>query len=176
MNCSSHSDQRLLYLTFDDGPHPQTPNVLDVLKETGVKATFFVNNIHLEETGMHYDGALTEEQSQANQASLARIVIDGHKLADHSYNHISLDKPPADCAPRCMNPPAEWYTEVHNPPAHCYTKCTNAPKSRRIVTLGATMRRRIVAPRCTIPPADCYTKCTMRRRFVETVKGLGVGV
>ena len=69
---------------------------------------------------------------------------------------------------RCNNPPAEWYTEVHNPPADCSTECNNAPKSRRIGTLGATMRRRIVAHRCTIPPADCYTECTIRRMFVET--------
>ena len=35
--------ERAVYLTFDDGPIPEaTPFILDVLKEHGVKATFFM--------------------------------------------------------------------------------------------------------------------------------------
>src|ERR1700712_2165836 len=35
-------EENIMYLTFDDGPHPQaTPFVLDQLKEYNAKATFF---------------------------------------------------------------------------------------------------------------------------------------
>lgn len=38
------ADGNILYLTFDDGPHPEaTPFVLDALKEYNAKATFFVS-------------------------------------------------------------------------------------------------------------------------------------
>lgn len=41
-NCLKHIDEKVLYLTFDDGPSPNTPKILDILNEEGVKATFFV--------------------------------------------------------------------------------------------------------------------------------------
>ena len=35
--------EKKVALTFDDGPHPkQTPQILDILKEYGVRATFFM--------------------------------------------------------------------------------------------------------------------------------------
>ena len=37
-----------LYLTFDDGPNAGTPEVLDVLRKHGVRATFFINSNNLE--------------------------------------------------------------------------------------------------------------------------------
>lgn len=38
------SNEKIAYLTFDDGPTKlATPNVLDILKEENVKATFFCN-------------------------------------------------------------------------------------------------------------------------------------
>lgn len=35
---------KVVYLTFDDGPSPNTPRIIDILNENGVKATFFVKN------------------------------------------------------------------------------------------------------------------------------------
>lgn len=59
-----------VYLTFDDGPSwNTTPVILDVLKEEGVKATFFV---------IHHEG--TDDL-------LRRIVEEGHTLALHTYSH-----------------------------------------------------------------------------------------
>jgi peptidoglycan/xylan/chitin deacetylase (PgdA/CDA1 family)/glycosyltransferase involved in cell wall biosynthesis len=61
-----------LCLTFDDGPHPEyTPHVLDVLREQGVQATFFVVGKNVEK-----------------YADLTgRILQDGHTLGHHSFNH-----------------------------------------------------------------------------------------
>lgn len=64
-----YPDKKLVYLTFDDGPSEYTDEILDILSEYNVKATFFV----LAKEG--YD-----EQYK-------RIVEEGHTLALHSYTH-----------------------------------------------------------------------------------------
>lgn len=64
-------------LTFDDGPHPlTTPLLLGALKRADVKATFFVVG----------DGLKLYPQLAK------RIEQDGHKLANHSEQHINLTK------------------------------------------------------------------------------------
>ena len=60
-----------VYLTFDDGPSYITDDVLDVLAEYGVKATFFVVG--------HTD--------QKSKDRYKRIVDEGHTLGIHSYSH-----------------------------------------------------------------------------------------
>lgn len=64
-------DGRKIYLTFDDGPSSYTDEILDILKEYDVKATFFVV------------GKTDEESIAAYQ----RIVKEGHTLGMHSYSH-----------------------------------------------------------------------------------------
>lgn len=65
----------VVYLTFDDGPHPTyTPQVLDVLARHGARATFFVV------------GSMAERRPLLIQ----RIAHEGHTLANHSWNHESL--------------------------------------------------------------------------------------
>lgn len=64
--------QRHLYLTFDDGPHPEhTPPLLDLLAEHGAKATFY----------------LIGKQAEANPGLARRIADEGHTLGNHSYSH-----------------------------------------------------------------------------------------
>ncbi|MFS0554327.1 exo-beta-N-acetylmuramidase NamZ domain-containing protein [Brevibacillus sp. 179-C9.3 HS] len=65
------SSEKIAYLTFDDGPSPVTPRVLDTLKEHQVKATFFI-------VGREVPG---------HEAILKRIVAEGHALGGHSYSH-----------------------------------------------------------------------------------------
>ena len=61
----------VIYLTFDDGPSTSiTPHILDVLKEKGVKATFFVINY-----------------SDANAYLVKREVEEGHAVGIHGYSH-----------------------------------------------------------------------------------------
>ena len=59
-----------VYLTFDDGPGPYTNEILDILNEKGVKATFFV---------------VADDYTYSDE--LNRIVREGHTLAMHSMNH-----------------------------------------------------------------------------------------
>ncbi len=64
-------------LTFDDGPNAATtPKVLDILKAHGIHATFFIN-------GMRVKG-------QAERDVLARMLAEGHILANHSQEHLNL--------------------------------------------------------------------------------------
>ena len=60
-----------VYLTFDDGPSARTAEVLDILRENGVKATFFV----------------TGQTSELAQEMMRRIVNEGHTIAIHTYSH-----------------------------------------------------------------------------------------
>ncbi len=64
-------------LTFDDGPHPRyTPQILDILKEYGVNATFFSVGSNAE-----------------NYPSLIRrIHEEGHELGNHTHNHFHVAK------------------------------------------------------------------------------------
>lgn len=62
-------------LTFDDGPGPSTPALLDVLAAAGVRATFFVLGCNLER---RRDVAL-------------RIAREGHVLGNHTYSHARPD-------------------------------------------------------------------------------------
>lgn len=62
-------------LTFDDGPHPQgTPAILEVLRERGAIATFF----------------LAGEQVALRPALVAEIVAAGHRVELHCYQHRNL--------------------------------------------------------------------------------------
>ncbi len=59
-------------LTFDDGPHPQgTPTVLEILREHGAVATFF----------------LAGEQVARRPALAAEIVAAGHRVELHCHRH-----------------------------------------------------------------------------------------
>lgn len=62
---------RRVYLTFDDGPSQNTEKILDILAETGVKATFFV----------------VGRQDEYSMAMYQRIVQEGHSLGMHSFSH-----------------------------------------------------------------------------------------
>lgn len=59
---------KVVYLTFDDGPGPRTPELLDILKKYNVKATFFVVNTKYIST-------------------IKRAAQEGHTIAIHSTTH-----------------------------------------------------------------------------------------
>ena len=70
-NLAREGDVHQVYLTFDDGPSDQTNEILDILDDYGVKATFFVNG----------------REDEASIAAYKRIVEEGHTIAMHSYSH-----------------------------------------------------------------------------------------
>ncbi len=68
------SSEKVIYLTFDDGPTSEvTPFVLDLLKKYNAKATFFLvgNNVN------------------SNPHLVQEIAQNGHAIGNHTQNHVS---------------------------------------------------------------------------------------
>lgn len=73
---NEYSNEKIAYLTFDDGPDDRnTPIILDILKNYGIKATFYVC------------GNMVEAYPEV----LKRIYVEGHAIGNHSYNHNYKD-------------------------------------------------------------------------------------
>lgn len=70
-NLAGETDTHKVYLTFEDGPSENTAEILDVLKEKGVQATFFV----------------TGQEGEVAHELYKRIVEEGHTLGMHSYSN-----------------------------------------------------------------------------------------
>ncbi|MBF2073118.1 MAG: polysaccharide deacetylase family protein [Synechococcales cyanobacterium C42_A2020_086] len=75
--------QKVIALTFDDGPRPETtPQVLDILKQYNVKATFFLL------------GANVQQFPELSR----RIVDEGHAVGNHTWNHVVENASSADAS------------------------------------------------------------------------------
>lgn len=66
--------EKIIYLSFDDGPVPlATPFVLAELEKYNARATFFC----------------VGENAERNPGLLKAIILGGHQLANHTYNHLN---------------------------------------------------------------------------------------
>jgi peptidoglycan/xylan/chitin deacetylase (PgdA/CDA1 family) len=63
---------KVVALTFDDGPSPFTPKILDILKKANVPASFFVIG----------------SQIAGNERFLRREIDEGHTVGNHTWTHI----------------------------------------------------------------------------------------
>ena len=66
------SDTKRAFLTFDDGPSSNTNQILNLLKERDIKATFFVLGSNVEK----------------NPEVVKRMYEEGHFIANHGYSHV----------------------------------------------------------------------------------------
>ena len=68
------TNEKSVYLTFDDGPIPEiTPWVLDLLDKYKIKATFFMVGDNVRKHPKEYQ----------------MVVERGHRVGNHTFNHIS---------------------------------------------------------------------------------------
>ncbi len=98
VNLPAFSADKLIALTFDDGPRPyvlfgdkakQTPSLLDVLDRNNVKATFFVMGWRL--TPKTWGDRRYETNIGVTCIDAAREVIKrGHQIENHTYSHEEL--------------------------------------------------------------------------------------
>ncbi len=71
---SMPGNQKKIYLTFDDGPHPTiTPLVLDLLRQYNAQATFFCIGHNVADHPEIYK----------------RILLEGHATGNHTHNHLN---------------------------------------------------------------------------------------
>ena len=70
-NLAGDGDIHKVYLTFEDGPSDHTGEILDILAQYDVKATFFV----------------VGKEDEESQALYQRIADEGHTLGMHSYSN-----------------------------------------------------------------------------------------
>ncbi len=69
------TDEKIVALTFDDGPNPlYTDRLLDVLAKHNVKATFFMIGNRIEK----------------HPETVQRVIAEGHQIGNHSYSHPLL--------------------------------------------------------------------------------------
>ena len=84
-------------LTFDDGPHKEcTAQLLDGLKERGVRATFFL-------MGQNIEG---------NEEIVKRMKAEGHLIGNHSYSHVQLTKAGSDAVCQAVDRTSRMIEEI----------------------------------------------------------------
>lgn len=67
------TSSKVVYITFDDGPIPEcTPEVLRILSDYDVKATFF----------------MVAENAERHPELLERVRAAGHTVGNHTYHHM----------------------------------------------------------------------------------------
>ena len=109
-------------LTFDDGPGPSTPAILDALGDAGVKATFF----------------LLGRQARRHPELVQRMRDEGHQIASHGYDHgILVMRGPAHVRDQLART-EEAITEAVGPAA--LTRFFRAPHGFRGPTTWAAVR------------------------------------
>jgi len=90
ISCSIPTAEKIIYLTFDDGPIPEiTPLVLNILKERNIKATFFC----------------VGDNVRKHPDVFASIKEAGHAVGNHTFHHLNGWK----------TPPAQYVEDVN----HC---------------------------------------------------------
>ena len=68
------TEEKVLYITFDDGPIPEiTPWVLETLRAFNAKATFFC----------------VGDNVKKNPSVFQQVLADGHTVGNHTFNHFS---------------------------------------------------------------------------------------
>ena len=91
------TEKKRIALTFDDGPHPvYTPQMLELLKEEQVPATFFLlgENVEL------YGDVVKE------------IAKEGHLIGNHTYHHVQITSLPMDEACREIQETSDLIEEL----------------------------------------------------------------
>ncbi|RIH78550.1 polysaccharide deacetylase family protein [Meiothermus hypogaeus] len=73
-------EEKLVALTFDDGPWPDTVAVLEVLRQYGAKATFFWVGLHL----------------QRRPEIAQQVVVEGHAIGNHTWSHRNTPMTPEE--------------------------------------------------------------------------------
>ncbi|MBQ8236064.1 MAG: polysaccharide deacetylase family protein, partial [Clostridia bacterium] len=97
-----YPDEKVVAITFDDGPDKNTPGILDILEGSGDKVTFFINGYYIE---------------PGNYQSVIKRAYDmGNEFGLHTYSHKNLFAKGKDADEALINEEigkiAEMYTDI----------------------------------------------------------------
>ncbi|XVJ66564.1 MAG: polysaccharide deacetylase family protein [Lacibacter sp.] len=147
------TQEKVMYLTFDDGPHPEeTSFVLDELKKYNAKATFFCIGKNVKEYPELYK----------------RILLEGHRTGNHTFHHLNCKKTDDGVWLEDVKNAAGWIdSDLLRPPygrinAFCAKVLQQAKPSYRIIMW-------------TVISADFDTKRTGQQCFEAVKKQAGKG-
>lgn len=147
------TQEKVMYLTFDDGPHPEeTTFVLDELKKFNAKATFFCIGKNVKEYPELYK----------------RILLEGHRTGNHTFHHLNCTKTDDGVWLEDVKNAAGWIdSDLLRPPygrinAFCAKLLQQAKPSYRIIMW-------------TVISADFDTKRTGQQCFEAVKKHAGKG-
>lgn len=70
----AETEDKVAAMTFDDGPGVNTDEILTILREEDVKATFY----------------LTGKEIEHQMEDAKKIVVEGHEIGNHSYSHSRM--------------------------------------------------------------------------------------
>lgn len=97
--------RREIALTIDDGPHPlYTPKLLQILKQSGVHATFFV----------------VGEQAERYPDLVRAEIAGGHGVGNHTYDHVNLIKIPPEYVDTEIKACGDVLTRITGTPPHLF--------------------------------------------------------
>ena len=113
-DCVGREDEKLVVLSFDDGPWYYTPQYLDILKEKNATATFFV-------IGSNFENQPSLES--CFEENLRRVLREGHILANHgmSNNEFTLEEI-YDCHAEVFSRTNGYEMQYFRPARGFYTK------------------------------------------------------
>jgi len=142
--------ERVLYLTFDDGPHPEvTPWVLDRLKEHDARATFFC----------------VGRNAREHPAVMARIRREGHAVGNHTWDHRDAWRTPT----------RQYLRSVLRCQAETTSKLFRPPYGHIGFGLTGTLGRRFTIVMWDVLSADFDTKLGGEACLRNVVQQAGAG-
>ena len=137
------TNEKILYLTFDDGPHPEaTSFVLEQLKNFNAKATFFCIGKNVKE---HFE-------------IYKQIISDGHRPANHTFSHLNGWKTNDEIYVRDIEKAAEIIdSDLFRPPYGRITKFQIKVLQQQKINLKTIMWDVLSGDFDTsIQPENCY--------------------
>jgi len=74
------STKKYIYFTFDDGPQPGTMNCFHIVRELGIKASFFMIGVQIDSKGL-------EKRVDSIRNSYPQILLCNHSFTHGNFNH-----------------------------------------------------------------------------------------
>lgn len=157
------NDPTQVTLTFDDGPDPRyTPQILDILKQYNVKASFFTLG----------------SQMLRHPKLVQRILDEGHDIGSHTYSHVNISKMTPEILTVDLNTTQRVFESIAGRHAALfrapYAADTNPTTPSEIAPLATVGELGYLTVNMNIDSKDWWLP-TASRIAQDTINGLGKG-